>query len=416
METTTSWWREPTRGQWATFGAAWFGWVLDAFDFSIFVLVIEEMQKEFGVTNTAAGWTITLTLVLRLVGAYFVGSLADRWGRKIPLMMSIVWFALCDGAIAFAPSFTWILVLRTLFGLGMGAEWAVGATLAMENWPERSRGIASGLLQAGWPVGYLLASQVTRFVVPELGWRPLFLLAALPALLVLPIRAWVPESSEWRRAKGSVKKESLHAQLRPLAWGVGVMALAFSAYYALYAPYPKLLRAEVGMSLGSMTNHIALFNIGMLVGAIGCGAIAARKGPLWAIVPPALLTLPILPLYVASSGALTPWLPVGAFLGGLIGAGYSGVAPLLLTRLFPAAVRARCVGFVYNAGAFPAAFVPTAIFALGDHASIPLGRSVAFVAGGCQLALAALLLWRPPPQIVEPDPVPVLAEARHGAS
>src|SRR5262245_37125076 len=251
MRATMSWWRAPTRGQWATFGAAWIGWVLDAFDFSIFVLVMQEMQREFGVSNTAARGTITLTLVLRLVGASCVGSLADRWGRKLPLMLSIVWFALCDGAIAFAPSFTWVLVLRTLFGLGMGAEWAVGATLAMENWPERSRGIASGMLQAGWPVGYLLASQVTRWVVPELGWRALFLIAALPALLVLPIRAWVPESSEWKHAQRRDESAPVSAHWRSLAWGIGVMALAFCAYYALYAPYPKLLRASLGLSLAS---------------------------------------------------------------------------------------------------------------------------------------------------------------------
>jgi hypothetical protein len=127
------------------------------------------------------------------------------------------------------------------------------------------------------------------------------------------------------------------------------MALAFSAYYALYAPYPKLLRGELGLSLASMTSYVALFNIGMLLGAVVCGTLAARKGPLWAIVPPALLTLLVLPLYVGHVGS-PAWLAVGAFLGGLIGAGYSGVAPLLLTGLFPAAVRARCVGLVYNAG------------------------------------------------------------------
>src|SRR5688500_3856434 len=136
-----SWWREPTRGQWCTFLAAWFGWVLDAFDFTIFILVMPDIAREFGVSATATTASITLTLLVRLLGGFAAGAAADRWGRKLPLMLSVVWFAVCDGAVFFAPSFAWLLVLRTLFGFGMGAEWTAGATLAMENWPERSRGI-----------------------------------------------------------------------------------------------------------------------------------------------------------------------------------------------------------------------------------------------------------------------------------
>src|SRR5262249_60093744 len=127
-------------------------------------------------------------LATRLLGSFIAGSLADRFGRKLPLLISVVWFALCDGAIAFAPSFGWIVALRVLFGLGMGAEWTSGTTLAMENWPERSRGIASGVLQGSWAVGYLLASTVYTFV----EWRTLFLLAALPAGLAPPRRIWTP--------------------------------------------------------------------------------------------------------------------------------------------------------------------------------------------------------------------------------
>ena len=197
MHKTMPWWREPTKPQWISFLAAWLGWVLDAFDFTIFLLVMPEIAKEFGVTHTSTASAITLTLLVRLMGGYCAGFAADRWGRKFPLMFSLLWFAACDGAIAFAGSFTTVLVLRTLFGFGMGAEWTAGTTLAMENWPARSRGIASGVLQGSWAVGYLLAGLVAGWVVPVYGWRALFLIAACPALLVLPIRLWVPESAEW---------------------------------------------------------------------------------------------------------------------------------------------------------------------------------------------------------------------------
>jgi SHS family lactate transporter-like MFS transporter len=154
----TPWWREPNRDQWIAFSAAWLGWVLDAFDFTIFLLVLPEIAEELGVSQTATAGTITLTLLLRLLGGFAAGALADRYGRKLPLMISMVWFAVCDGMVAFAPSFGWVLVLRTLFGFGMGAEWTSGATLALESWPQRSRAVASGILQGSWACGYLLAA------------------------------------------------------------------------------------------------------------------------------------------------------------------------------------------------------------------------------------------------------------------
>src|SRR5262249_52432671 len=158
--------------------------------------------------------SIALTLLARLAGGVLAGAAADRWGRKLPLMLSILWFAACDGAIALAPSFGWVLALRTLFGFGMGAEWASGTALAMESWPARSRGIASGILQGSWAIGYLCAAGASGFVLPHFGWRGLFVLAAIPALLVLPIRAWVPESDAWARAHEGMKNAVARARDR----------------------------------------------------------------------------------------------------------------------------------------------------------------------------------------------------------
>jgi SHS family lactate transporter-like MFS transporter len=394
------WWREPTRGQWLSLAAAWVGWVLDAFDFTIFLLVMPNIRHEFGVSRTAAAGSITLTLLLRLCGGAAAGAAADRWGRKLPLMISLVWFALCDGAVAFAPSFAWILVLRTLFGFGMGAEWTSGATLAMENWPQRSRGIASGILQGSWAIGYLVAAAVASWVVPRFGWRALFLIAAAPALLVLPIRVWVPESPDYQRARQNDATASNSAAgsggfgalaqkgvLRRVVWASGAMAFGFGVYYALSGLYPTLLD-ELGLDAHALAGLVALFNVGMLAGSIGCGVLASRIGVTRAVIVSALVALPILPLYV---GAARPLLWLGALLGGAAGVGFAGITPLLLTSLFPAEIRARAVGVVYHVGAFFAAFVPTGIAALSEH-GVPLERAILVAAGVCLVGMVAVLL------------------------
>ncbi|MCC7382953.1 MAG: MFS transporter [Deltaproteobacteria bacterium] len=387
------WWREPTRAQWVSFTAAWLGWVLDAFDFTIFLLVMPEISKEFGATQTMTAGIITLTLLVRLAGGYFAGIAADRWGRKLPLMLSLLWFAVCDGAIAFAGSFTTVMVLRTLFGFGMGAEWTAGTTLAMENWPKRSRGIASGILQGSWAVGYLLAGLVSSWVVPAYGWRALFICAAAPALLVLPIRIWVPESEEWKARRGAKTTRAplpgfSAPILKRMAWASLVMALGFGGYYGLTGMYPTMLKTELGLSAVETGHIVALFNIGMMIGAVACGIAASKKSITLAIVVPALAVLPVLPLYVGQSAE---HIALGALLGGAFGAGYSGVTPILLTSLFPAEVRARAIGVVYHVGAFGAAFVPIGIAALAENTGASLALSIAGVVAACEIALIALL-------------------------
>lgn len=399
METTQKqlpWWREPTRAQWSAFTAAWVGWVLDAFDFTIYLLVMKDISKEFGVSITAVAGSITLTLLVRLAGGAVAGWMADKWGRKLPLMLSLLWFAAFDFAIFFAPSFAWILVLRTLFGFGMGAEWTAGTALAMESWPARSRKIASGLLQAGWPVGFLLAAAVAYFVVPAFGWRAMFIVAVIPALLVIPIRFMVPDEMS-KAPKQAVKAKNAVGDLaepgvrRMLILGSLVMALGFIVYYGLTAHYTLMLRTEHGISVSGAMLDVIVFNLGMLFGVIAAGWVANRYGVVTALVAPALLMIPAIPLYV---GAVPALLPLGAFLGGALGVGYSGVTPVLTTSLFPEHVRARAIGIVYHAGALIAAFVPTAIATLEAHTELTLSGSIGLVSGvgllGMSLAVLAL--------------------------
>ncbi len=396
MGSETPWWREPTRGQWFTFVAAWVGWVLDAFDFTIFLLVMPAMAREFHVGVTATAGSITLTLLLRLFGGVAAGAAADRWGRKLPLMISLLWFAACDGAVAFAPSFAWVLALRTLFGFGMGAEWTSGATLAMENWPARSRGIASGILQGSWAVGYLLAAVAFGWVVPHFGWRALFLVAAAPALLALPIRIWVPESQEWEARKNDARAHisrgeyvapaQLRGHVKRIAWASVVMGCGFGAYYGLTGLYPTLLDG-MGRKPAEIAHYVTLFNIGMMGGSIITGILAAKKGVARAVAVPALASLPFLPLYV---GAVPALVGVGAFFGGGLAVGFTGVTPLFLTGLFPPEVRARAVGVVYHVDALFAAVVPSAMAFLVQHGHVPLPRAILVVAIACELGLVAL--------------------------
>lgn len=393
MKSRQPWWKEPTKGQWAAFSAAWAGWVLDAFDFTIFLMVQQEIAKEFGVGLVALSGSVTLTLLVRLAGGVVAGWMADRWGRKLPLMLSLLWFATFDALIYFAPSFIWVVVLRTIFGFGMGAEWTAGTAMAMENWPARSRKLASGILQAGWPIGFLLSALVAHFVVPAYGWRTMFLIAAVPALLVIPIRFMVPDEHAGKptpgRSIGTFRDLLVPGVRRMIVLGSLVMGLGFLVYYGLTASYVPMLVMEHGLSPSAAWLDVVLFNVGMLTGVIVAGWVANRHGVVVALVTPALLMVPALPLYV---GAVPELLPLGALLGGALGVGYSGVTPVLTTSLFPDHVRGRAIGLVYHIGAMIGAFAPLAISQLATGTDLLLSTSIALVAGIALLGMSAAVL------------------------
>jgi SHS family lactate transporter-like MFS transporter len=321
---------------------------------------------------------------------------ADRYGRKLPLMVGIVWFAACNGAVAVAPTFTWVLVLRALYGIGMGAQWTSGVALAMENWPKRSRGIASGVLQGSWALGYILAAWVAAAVEPVWGWRAVFLMAAMPALLVLPLVATVPESRAWRRARDQEMRERSSEPISHLvariAWACLLWGFSFSVYYGVSSLYPAMLELELGRDATGVAEMVSLFNLGMMAGSIACGAIAHRFGSVAALAIPGLLLLPALPLY---TGAVPSLLWLGAFTGGVFGAGIAGVTPLLMTQLFSARVRARSVAIVYHIGALVAAVTPTLVASLAEVTALDLAESIMVVSGSAAALMVATLVFRP---------------------
>jgi SHS family lactate transporter-like MFS transporter len=390
-----AWWREPTATQWTNYLAAWAGWVLDGFDFSIYLFALTQIQAEFGVKATSTFASITLTLVVRLGGGLVAGWIADRYGRRLPLMLSILWFAFFDAAVAFAPSFAWVLVLRTLFGFGMGAEWTAGSAIAMESWPARTRGLASGMLQGSWGVGYVLAAAAYAAVVPAHGWRPLFLLAAVPALLVVPIRLLVKEPERRPGAAPAAKAApALRAYTPRIVWACALYAVSFAVYYALAAPWPRLLLTELHLPAPALLLPSLLLNVGMLFGAIAIGAAASRYGVVRAQVIPLLLLLPALPLFVGWAGT-GPGLWAGAFLAGSLGAGISGVTPYLFAALFPTEVRARGFGIVYHVGALLSGGTPLLVAWLAQAGPLPLSRALAGTAAVSALATIVMLVVRP---------------------
>jgi len=382
---------KPTRGAWASLSAAWFGWVLDAFDFSIFFLVMPKIAASFGVTIKSTAASVTLTLLVRLLGSFVAGWAADRFGRKWPLMISIVWFSVCDGLVAVAPSFEVVVLLRVLFGFGMGAEWTAGATLAMEQWPARSRGFASGVLQAGWAVGYLLASAVYAVVTPVYGWRALFVIAAAPALIVLPIRFFVSEPKR-EPAPPTPQARGTPALFRRVAYASFILAFGFAVYFALTTFLPTLLQKEHGFDEQLVGKHLAGFNVGMLIGAPVCGWLASRVHPMKAIAGCIVFAPLCAPLAVGWAGR--EWMLAGAVLVGAFAGGPAGVTPVWLATLFPGWFRARGTGLCYHVAAFAAAFTPFAVAAIAEG-GVGFGNTVVYAVAALAWAQVAVLLVLP---------------------
>ncbi len=212
------WWKEPTKDQWYAYIAAWLGWTLDAFDFTVFLLIMAPIAQYFGVPLIEVTAIFTVTLIMRLSGATASGWLADRLGRRAPLMISILWYSICNLLAGFAPSFTFLFVIRALLGIGMGAEWPAGAALAMESWPARSRGFMSGVLQGSWGLGFALSAAAYGLLYSPLeawhkgyGWRGMLILGVLPALACVWIRMYVKEPEVWaenRQIQNTTQKQA----------------------------------------------------------------------------------------------------------------------------------------------------------------------------------------------------------------
>jgi SHS family lactate transporter-like MFS transporter len=331
--------------------ACYLGWTLDAFDFFIMVFVLGDIAREFGTDVTSVTWAITLTLAMRALGAWIFGRLADRFGRRPTLMADVLCYAALEFASGFAPSLAVFILLRALYGIAMGGEWGVGASLAMESIPNESRGRVSGLLQAGYPTGYLLASVFYWVVFPLVGWRGLFMIGAFPALLVLYIRRAVPESPDWERRAGHAREPILSVLRRhlPLTIYVIVLMTAFNFFsHGTQDMYPHFLQSQRHFGHATVSAIAIGYNIAAIIAGIGFGWLSQQIGRRRAIVLAALLALPVLPLWVLPTEAA--WLGVGAFLMQVCVQGAWGVVPAHLNELSPPEIRGTFPGFTYQIG------------------------------------------------------------------
>src|SRR5256712_7412644 len=264
-----------------TFVACFLGWALDAFDFFLLTFVIVPMAHDFGTSIADLSYAITLTLAMRPVGAFIFGLLGDRFGRRIPLMIDIVFYLVMELLTAFAPNYTTLLIFRALYGIGMGGEWGLGASLAMEALPTAARGLYSGILQQAYMFGYLVAALVYGIVFPFYGWRGLFVVGTLPAFLVIFIRARVPESPSWLREQK--RAGELWSDLIGIVKDHWVLFLyvillmtAFNAMsHGTQDQYQTFLGEQRGLSVSQRSTIGIIYAVGAICGGVVLGPFSA---------------------------------------------------------------------------------------------------------------------------------------------
>jgi SHS family lactate transporter-like MFS transporter len=343
-----------------TFIACFLGWTLDAFDFFLLTFVLIPVSAEFGRSVSEVAFAITLTLLMRPLGALIFGFLGDKFGRRIPLMVDIIFFSVMELVTAFAPNFTVFLICRALFGIGMGGEWGLGASLAMETLPTKSRGLFSGILQQGYAFGFLLAAAAYWIVFPMFGWRGLFVAGALPALLVVYIRAHVPESPVWERQRRERKgpRVSLVAHIRRHAGLLLYAVLLMTAFnymsHGTQDLYPTFLEKQRGFGVAQKSSIAMIYALGMICGGTVVGFLSQRWGRRRCIIMSATCGMLLIPWWILAPG--TALLVLGGFLMQFMVHGAWGVVPVHLNELSPAEIRGTFPGLVYQLGNCAAAF------------------------------------------------------------
>ena len=331
--------------------AGFLGWTLDAFDFFLVVFTLTAIAKEFGKSDAELALTLTVTLAFRPVGAFIFGLMADRYGRRLPLMIDLIFYSIVEVLSGLAPNYTTFVVLRALFGIGMGGEWGVGASLAMEKVPPRLRGVLSGLLQEGYAVGYLLAAVCYFFVFPRWGWRPLFFIGGLPALLALYVRMGVKESEVWERTRHATWGElgrGIASHWKTFLYLMLLMTMMNFASHGTQDMYPTFLQRDWGFSPQARSAITAVSMVGAITGGILFGLLSDRWGRRRSMILAFVLAILSIPLWAFAPSLLL--LVAGAFLMQFMVQGAWGVIPAHITELSPDSVRGFLPGFAYQCG------------------------------------------------------------------
>ncbi len=377
--------------------ASYLGWTLDAFDFFILVFVIKDVAAEFHAERSTVLWAVFLTLAARPLGALIFGRAADRYGRRPTLMVDVALFSFFELLSGFAPNLTAFFILRLLFGIAMGGEWGVGASLTMETVPPKSRGVVSGLLQAGYPSGYLLASMVYGLLYAHVGWRGMFIVGAVPALLTLYVRSSVEESPTFLAQQTKAVRTSLTQVLRANA-GRFLFAIAMMTCFNFFSHgsqdlYPTYLQVQRKFDVHTVFVISVVFNIGAIVGGISFGLFSQRIGRGRAITLAALLALPAVPFW--AYGTTPALIAVAAFCLQFAVQGAWGMVPAYLNEMSPDEVRGSFPGFAYQIGNLIAASNSQIQGTIADARGGDYSFGLALVVSCVAVALATLAFLGP---------------------
>jgi SHS family lactate transporter-like MFS transporter len=387
----------PYRARWRALVAGFLGWMLDGYDFTVMTLVILDIQRDLGAGAAAIGALGTVTLLMRLVGGAAAGYAADCYGRRGPLMVSILWFSVFSALSGVSGSYAMLFAMRALFGLGMGGEWAAGAPLVLEHWPQNQRGVVSGVLQGAFSWGFILAAFVFHYLYPmvatSLAWRVMLWSGILPALLVLWIRRGVTESPVWlaeRNERGvacaAVPAGNVADVLRSAVGPALVLAAVMFAYQSMTFWYATFLRQQGVVPL----KYLVALNAGGIVGALLWGVVAdtrlGRRGSIAFGMAAGLLTTPA---YLLADSSVV--LFVAALTMGLTGAGVVGLSPAYLAAVFPVSWRGRGAGTAYHLAAAVGAFAPVIVGSLQDRSwTLSSAMATCVVAAS---TLAIVFVW-----------------------
>lgn len=340
-----------TTRPWHAVTAGFLGWTLDAFDFFVVVFLVDTLAAQFHVSKSDIVFTITATLAMRPVGAIIFGLLADRYGRRIPLMANVIFFSVVELLCGFSPNYTVFLILRTIYGIGMGGEWGVGASLAMEAAPNRWRGALSGILQSGYSIGYLLAALAARFIQPHFTWRAMFWAGGIPALLALYIRSSVPESEAWKQKRAPTTAAILtvvRQYWKSAIYLVLMMTLMMFLSHGTQDLYPDFLKSAHGIAAVTVTYIVMWYNVGAIAGAIIFGYISELIGRRRGMIAALVLSLATIPAWAFSGPMLA--LAAAAFVMQVGVQGAWGVIPAHLNELSPDQTRGLLPGLAYQLG------------------------------------------------------------------
>ena len=396
--------------------AAYLGWTLDAFDFFLMVFMFKDISVELHSSKQVVVTAIFLTLAMRPVGAFLFGRLGDRYGRKPALMWNILAYSVLEVASGFAPSMSTLLIVRALFGIAMGGEWGLGSALAMESIPASARGAVSGLLQVGYPSGFFLASLAVDLFYDRLGWRYMFVLGAVPAVLVFFIRMAIDESPAWKIQQSTPRASVVTVLSRE--WKLAVYAIILMTAFNFFShgsqdSYPNFLKEQHHFDTHLTSRLTEIGNVGAVLGGLFFGALSQKVGRRRAIVAAALLALPALPFWAFGSTPLI--LGAGAFFMQIAVQGAWGVIPAHLNELSPPEIRATFPGVVYQLGNLLAAVNLNLQLFMAEALGNNYGLAMALVVGCVALIITLMMAFGPEKRGIsmtgraEPDREPAAA-------